>query len=280
MIPREAGAAAGWQAALELDFERRGDATVLAGRRHRGPLRVQKPLYPEGESVCHALVLHPPAGVCGGDRLEVGVRVGAGAHALLTTPGAGKWYRSTGPEAAQALEFRVAAGAALEWLPQESIVFDGARARMAARVELEPGARFLGWEIVCLGRRGSGERFLRGWLSLANRIFREGMPLWLEQGLLEGGSPLLEAPAVLDGAAVFGTFVAAGPEIDDALLAACRAPAPEQGQGGVTRLPRLLAARYAGDEAEAARRYFCELWRLLRPALLGRAAVPPRIWMT
>lgn len=270
----------GWHAALELDFERRGDATVLAGRRHHGPLRVQKPFYPEGTQVCHAIVLHPPAGICGGDRLAIGIGVTAGAHALITTPGAGKWYRSLGPEAAQTLEFRVGAGAALEWLPQESIVFDGARARMSARVELESGARFLGWETLCLGRRASGERFRRGWLGLGTRITCDGAPLWFEQGLLEGGATLLEAPAVLGGASVFGSFIAAGADIDQELLAQCRQPAPEQGQGGVTRLPGLLVARYVGDEPEAARRYFCELWGLLRPALLGRAAEPPRIWRT
>ncbi|HEX6828361.1 MAG TPA: urease accessory protein UreD [Burkholderiales bacterium] len=273
-------AVGGWQAALDLGFSRRGDATLLARRRHCGPLRVQKPLYPEGAGVCHAILLHPPAGICGGDRLEIAIEAEAGAHALLTTPGAGKWYRSAGPEAAQALDFRLGARAALEWLPQESIVFDGARARMAARVDLGPEARFLGWEIVCLGRRGSGERFTRGWLGLGTRILQEGEPLWFEQGLIEGGSPLLEAPAVLGGASVFGTFVAAGAEIEDSLLSACRAPAPAQGQGAVTRLPRLLVARYVGDEAEAARGYFCELWSLLRPALLGRAAARPRIWST
>ncbi|HSD60104.1 MAG TPA: urease accessory protein UreD [Burkholderiales bacterium] len=280
MIPHEPAAAAGWRATLDLGFERRGDATVLAQRRHVGPLRVQKPLYPEGHAVCHCIVLHPPAGICGGDNLEIGIEVAAGARALATTPGAGKWYRSAGAEGTQALDFRLGPGAALEWLPQESIVFDGARARMAARVELESGACFLGWEVVCLGRRGSGERFTRGWLSLGTRIFQEGEPLWFEQGLLVGGSQALEAPAVLDGASVFGTLVAAGVEIDTALLAACREPAPEQGLGGVTRLPRLLVARYVGNEAEAARRYFCELWSLLRPALLGRAAVSPRIWST
>lgn len=273
-------AVGGWHAALELDFQRRSAATVLSGRRHHGPLRVQKPLYPEGEAVCHAIVLHPPAGICGGDRLEIGIHAAAGAHALITTPGAGKWYRSGGPEAAQSVRFRVGAGAALEWLPQESIVYDGARGRIAARVDLEPEARFLGWDIVCLGRRASGERFSRGWLGLGTRIVRDGVPLWFEQGLLEGGSPLLESPAVLGGASVFATFVAAGTEIDGALLAACRQPAPEQGQGGLTRLPCLLVARYVGDEPEAARRYFCELWELLRPALLGRAAAPPRIWST
>jgi len=133
-------ATTGWKAELALGFERRGAKSVLAARRHDGPLALQKPLYPEGEGVCHAIVLHPPGGIAGGDELEIAARVGEGAHALLTTPGAGKWYRSAGAWARQSLGFEVARGACLEWLPQETIVFDGALAGMRSEVRLE-GAR-------------------------------------------------------------------------------------------------------------------------------------------
>ena len=153
--------AAPWKAELALRFERADDRTVLAARRHDGPLVVQKPLYPEGGAVCHAIVIHPPAGIAGGDELALEARAGAGAHALLTTPGAGKWYRSAGPWARQRLDFEVGPGALLEWLPQETIVFDGALASLASEVRLEGDARYLGWEILCLGRTGSGERFVQ-----------------------------------------------------------------------------------------------------------------------
>src|SRR3989344_500526 len=108
-----------WKARLALGFESRDGRTVLAERRHDGPLVVQKALYPEGDAVCHAIVVHPPAGIAGGDELELKVRSARGAHALLTTPGAGKWYRSAGPRAEQKLRFDVSG--ALEWLPQETI---------------------------------------------------------------------------------------------------------------------------------------------------------------
>ncbi len=272
----------GWQASLALRFERREDATVLAERRHRGPLRVQKALYPEGQGVCHAIVLHPPAGIAGGDQLDIAIELGAAAHALLTTPGAGKWYRSAAPWARQTLNFEVAADAVLEWLPQETIVFDGALANMENRVRLAAGAGYLGWEVLCLGRRAANERFGQGELRLATRIEQEGKLLWLEQGRLAGGSPLLTSPVGLAGYSVSATLLAAGRPVEAALLSACRAIVPvESGaQHGLTVLPQLLVARYLGHSSEAARAWFVQLWRVLRPALLGREAQPPRIWNT
>ena len=273
---------ASWQARLTLDFERRASATVLSRREHFGPLRVQKALYPEGEAVCHAIVLHPPSGIAGGDQLEIAANVGPGAHALLTTPGAGKWYRSGGAWASQRLDFTVKSGGALEWLPQESIVFDGAQAQMSLHVDLAPDARFIGWETLCLGRRASGERFDTGEIRLNTRMVREGRLIWLERGRLDGSSPLLRSPVGLDGFSVSGTLLAVGPGIDAARLAACREIAQrEQGaRTGITALPELLVARYLGHSSESAREWFIALWQLLRPALLGLEARTPRIWNT
>lgn len=271
-----------WHARLALGFQRREAATILVRREHVGPLRVQKALYPEGEAVCHVIVLHPPSGIAGGDELTIDVSVGAGAHALLTTPGAGKWYRSAGAWARQRLNFAVAADAALEWLPQESIVFDTARVAMHSRIELDPAARFIGMEILCLGRRASGEGFAHGALQLDTRVQRGGQPVWLERGRLDGNSGLLESPAGLSGFSVSGTLLAAAPHIEPALLSACRAiPLLEKGaQSGITLLPNLLLARYLGHSSEAARHWFFALWQTLRPALIGRDAQTPRIWNT
>ena len=130
MLAYDEGAKTGWLASLDLEFGRRADATILARRSHLGPLRVQKPFYPEGAEVCHTLLLHPPAGIAGGDALEITATATGDAHALLTTPGAGKWYRSAAPWASQRLNFEVGVGGVLEWLPQETIVFDGALASM------------------------------------------------------------------------------------------------------------------------------------------------------
>jgi len=270
----------GWRAELVLEFERREARTVLAARRHDGPLVVQKPLYPEGDGVCHVIVVHPPAGIAGGDELELAVTLRAGAQALLTTPGAGKWYRSAGPWASQRLHFEISPGACLEWLPQETIIFDGARAALESTVNLQGDAAYLGWEILCLGRTGSGERYTHGNCRLTTHVSRDGKPLWIERGRIDGGAEMLTSPAGLAGEPVSGTLVAALPESDAALLERCRETQPARGEGALTQLPGVLLARYLGASSEAARHWFSQLWTLLRPALAGREASPPRIWRT
>jgi urease accessory protein len=269
-----------WQAKLALRFGERDGETILAASRHEGPLRIQKALYPEGRDVCHAIVLHPPSGICGGDHLHIDVEVGTEAQALLTTPGAGKWYRSAGALAEQLVTLKVSRGGTLEWLPQESIVFDAALAHMRTHVELEEGARYIGVETLCLGRRASGETFSRGALQLATDIRLDGKPLWRERGRIEGGSALLDSPIGLAGFTVCSTIIAAGAEVDAETLAACRqaVPAEAGAQYGVTAMPRLFVGRYLGHSSEAARAWFVELWRALRPTLIGRDMVLPRIW--
>jgi len=152
-------AAAGWQAHLELGYAAREERTILAHRRHNGPLLVQKPFYPEGARVCHSTLVHPPGGIAGGDRLQIDVAADAGAHAVITTPGATKWYRSNGDVAEHRSDLRLASEARLEWLPQASIVFDAAQAKQTHRVSLQRNARYIGWDIVCYGRIARGERF-------------------------------------------------------------------------------------------------------------------------
>jgi len=273
-----------WQAELHLAFTRQEARTVLRENRHYGPLRVQKALYPEGDTVCQAIVLHPPSGIAGGDHLAIKVMVDRDAHAQLTTPGAGKWYRSGGADASQQVTLNVGPGATLEWLPQESIVFDGAVARMETRVSLAADSRYLGWDILCLGRAAAGERFEHGRFDLYCRIDRDGKPLWIERGGVAGNDDMLASPAGWAGATVCGTLLCSFPELPQqatSLLEACRAIAPSDGAThALTSPPGILIARYLGDNSEAARRWFAELWKILRPACCNRPAVIPRIWNT
>jgi len=273
----------GWEARLALRFARRGDRTVLVERSHSGPLVVQKALHPEGPGVCQAIVVHPPGGIAGGDRLALSIDVAPCAHAQLATPGATKWYRTAGAFARQAFAARVDAGATLEWLPHEAIVFDGASALLSTTIALAGDALFVGWDIVCLGRTASGERFDHGVYRHRIELVRDDALIWVERTNLPAGSRLLAAPVGLYGSPMFGTLMVAAPVIADDLLVACRGIAPD-GSGGitgaVTRLPGVLVARCRGDSPEAARRWFTALWAAVRPALTGRSAVPPRIWNT
>ena len=267
-----------WTARLALDFSLASGRTIISGKRHDGPLLVQKPFYPEGQEVCHAIVVHPPGGIAGGDELTLQARVERGAAVLMTTPGATRWYRSAGPRAKQRIS--LAANGLLEWLPQESIVFDGALAEASCEIDLEDDAGLIGWDIVCLGRSGSGERFTKGCYRFSTAVRRRGKLLWLERGRIDGGGRLLESPAGLAGNPVFGTLYACARKLTPEMVSETRKLEPQTGTCSLTHLPGILLARYLGGSSESARRYFVALWRMLRPALCGREAVPPRIWET
>lgn len=273
--------APGWQAELELRVTMRGPRSLLSHSRHRGPLRVQKALYPEGDGVCQILVLHPPAGIAGGDHLHISLHVEEGGHAQTTTPGAGKWYRSKGPQAYQDIDLRVARGGRLEWLPQEAIVFDQAEANTTTVMTLEEGARMIGWDIVCLGRAGSGERFERGNYRQRLRLQRpDGEALWQEAMHLAGADTAMKSAAGLGGCSVFGTLWLAGIGPDAVLVEALRTLAITDGTCGVSALPHVTLVRAMANSAESLRRYLESAWAIARPVVLQRAAVPPRIWRT
>jgi urease accessory protein len=266
-----------WHAELELAYARRGDSTRPVLRRHQGPLRVQKHLYAEGPEVCQHIIVHPPGGIAGGDRLDISATVGAHAWAQLTSPGAAKWYRATGP-AYQRLTLRVEAGATLEWLPQETIVYSAAQAELHTDIQLIGDARLCYWDMVALGRPASGERFDLGHFQARLDIHRDDQLLWHERQRLVGSDGLLDSPIGLDGQPVFASLLISG-EIGPELLQRCR-ELPSRVRGDLSQLPGLLVARCLAAEALHARAWLIDLWCLLRPVLLGRTALPPRIWST
>jgi urease accessory protein len=281
MKPVAAIASRGWEAALQLAFQRRGERSVLARRSSFGPLAVQKALYPEGDLVCHAILLHPPGGIAGGDRLEISIEVETAAHALLTTPGATKWYRSAGAEALQSIGIRIGRNAVCEWMPQENIFFDSARAENALTVDLQEGAVFCGWDVMCLGRTASGERFRAGRIRQHVRVMRGAKPLFEELGMLEGGGALLDSPIGMAGYPVCATFIMAGVAADRDALDFCRALAPAgDARWGVSAMDEVVIARCLTPTAEAAREYFLKMWEYLRPRYARVPAQVPRIWAT
>jgi urease accessory protein len=281
--PRDVAASAStsaWQASLTLGFADDAGTTRLFNNLHYGPLRVQKALYPEDAKVCHAIVVHPPGGVVGGDRLEIDIGVGDQAHAFITTPGAAKWYQANGKVSRQSVHLHVNQGAALEWLPQETIFFDTANVELEQHVELAAGATFIGCEILCMGRRGSGEVFNRGTVRQRSSIRRDGRLIWWEQGAMLGGR--LDSPMALNGKTVCATLIAAGKTLPASALSEIRADIAADGEHdfGVTQTKGVLVARHLGDDSETARRLMLVVWRRLRPHLLAREAVTPRIWQT
>src|SRR5215471_13710918 len=182
---RRAPGAAGWKAELEVEFSERSGRTLPTRRRHRGPLVVQRPFYPEGRDACHLDVLHPPGGLVGGDELVIDIAAQAGATALVTTPAAGKVYRSRAAPARQRFALRIAPGARLEWLPQETILFEEASLEATLRIDFEAGSRFLAWDAVCFGRIAAGESFARGTYRQSLEVRKDGELVLLEPLLVE-----------------------------------------------------------------------------------------------
>ncbi|HEY8552984.1 MAG TPA: urease accessory protein UreD [Burkholderiales bacterium] len=278
-----AGVARGaWHGRLDLAFVRRGHRTVLERRTVRMPLALQRPFYPEGPAVCHVLVLHPPGGMVGGDRLDIALDAEAGAQAMVTTPSAAKWYRGLAT-ARQTVRLRLASDSRIEWLPQETIVYAGAEVRQELRVELAPGAVWLGWDITRFGRTARGETYAHGTWRTCTEVWRADEPLWIDRQRLDGGGRALQGAFGLGGNPVLGTFAWVGKRVSAELVQAARdrwAAVGQPGDAGVTRLPEGLLCRYRGASSAAARAWFIEVWRLVRAHDGRTPAVPARIWST
>lgn len=288
------GQSSGWLASLDLEFALNGGSrTVLARRSHVGPLVVQRPFYPEGD-VCHVYLVHPPGGVVGGDTLELRAQVRDGAHALITTPAATKFYRSERRLARQVQDIALDA-ATFEWLPQETILFPDAHASIATRVRLSERSKFIGWEIVCYGRPASGLKYSSGRAHQDFELWLNDTPLVLDHLRLDGASDSMQARFGLAGHTVLGTMFAY--PADDALLELARsvlltancAPAADSASVAgsaplahiaCTKVDGVLVCRAVGSQADAVRRALTSIWSVIRPRIAGRAATPPRIWST
>lgn len=273
-----------WPARLTLTAARDGAGATRVHARHDGPLRLLKTLYPEGQRIAHAVLVHPPGGLVGGDRLDVQLDVQAGAHLLVTTPAATRFYRSNAGEAAQLVQAAVGEGARLEWLPQETLAYPGCIARNEVRLSLSPGASLFASEVLGLGLPAAGQPFDSGRLLQHLEITGQ----WLDRGWLDAAdAALMDGPCGLDGRRVLGTLVyaQAGPLADaEALLADARALLDGLPRSGITHLagPRggLLLARALGDEVEAVALGLRRVRALWRERLWALASGDPRIWAT
>lgn len=242
---------------------------------------MQKALYPETAGRADVLILHPPAGIAGGDHLSLQVELAPGAQARITTPGAAKWYRANGRAARQDTQLKIADGAVLEWLPQEAIAFDGALPCTQTDIDCTKDARGCGWDLWMLGRLAAGETFSSGELRQRTRLRRDGRLLWSERIRLAADDPLRRSPLGWNDAGVIGSFWAIGLPNDESLLASCREIAEPGVQLGITRFEHgLWIARALGHSAERVRAALTRVWSQIRPALCGAVGTPPRIWAT
>lgn len=275
-----------WLGHLRLDYRRDDSGRCTSLDLHEGPLRVLQRLYPEGPGVCHHVLVHPPGGIVGGDVLRVQATLAEGSHALITTPGATRFYRSAGDTARQSVQARLAPGSRLEWLPLETLVYDGALAENQLRFELAPGAEMMGWDLLALGLPAAAQPFERGHylqqLELPGR--------WLERGRIAADDQALRtSPLGLAGRNVLGClWFAAGQPLSgarrEALLEAARevcAADPLNASAGCTAPETgVVVLRVLAERVEPAMALLSRVWAAWRPLAWGLAPCPPRVWRT
>ncbi len=272
-----------WLASINLNFARRSQGTIIEHVSHQGPLRIQRPFYPEGCECCHVYLLHPPGGLVAGDQLSINISADETAHALLTTPSAGKVYRSNKKQQQQRqlVKIQLRDQALIEWLPMETIVFNGATAVLDTRVWLESTSQVIGWDFLCFGRPACGEIFDKGYVKQNLEIWRENKPLLCDRSRFIGGEEIFTASWGMRNQPVYGLFYSTLLLDDDSLnelqnrYATCTT-----GQVGITQRNGVLIARFIGQSAEDGKVIFSALWAVIRNKVLGRAACRPRIWNT
>lgn len=274
-----------WDARLSLDYAVE-DGRCVARFEHDGPLRILQALYPEGGRVCHSVLVHPPGGLVGGDTLDIAIRARAGAHGLVTTPGASRFYRSQAEAAVQRTRIRLDEGARLEWLPLEAICYSGCIAENHLSMELAPGSELMGWDVAALGLPTSGHPFDSG--SLLQHIELDGA--WLERGRIAAGDHrLMDGPLGLAGHRCVATlFLAAGSELpkprrDEALelARAVMAGHPLAATAGATAPgSRVVAVRVLAPLVEPVLELLKAIRDAWRPALWDMPVHRPRGWAT
>lgn len=274
-----------WHATLKLDYSTEGNRTV-ARHQHQGPLRVLQSLYPEGDGVCHNVLVHPPGGLVGGDTLDIAVTAGHNAHGLVTTPGATRFYRSEGALALQKTRIDLTDNARLEWLPMEAICYNQCHAENRLVLNLAPQAEFMGWDVTALGLPGANQPFDQG-------QFRQHLELtgvWLERGLIRADDArLMNGPMGLAGLRCMASlFFISGCKLDRArrdhgleLARDLIAGHALQQTAGVTCPDgQVMVVRCLAPLVEPAMGLLREVWSAWRQHFWQMPATQPRIWST
>lgn len=272
-----------WHARLDLDYRLEAGRTV-ARFAHEGPLRILQSLYPEGDAICHNVLVHPPSGLVGGDTLTLRIAAAAGAHGLVTTPGASRFYRSDGAPAVQQTQITLEAGARMEWLPLEALCYSGCVAENRLTMTLAPGAELIGWDLTALGLPHAQLPFERG--SFLQHIELPGV--WLERGRVSANDTrLLDGPLGLAGHRCMATlFLACGQPLTrtqrEQALALAReviAASPLETTAGATAPnPQTVVVRALAPVVEPAMTLLRAVRDAWRTQLWQLPATAPRIW--
>jgi urease accessory protein len=272
-----------WNATLSLDYTLQAGKTI-ARFRHDGPLRILQSLYPEGDAVCHNVLVHPPGGLVGGDTLDIAVSAAAGSHGLITTPGATRFYKSLGEAALQRTHIRLQAGARAEWLPMEALCYSGCLAENQLTLDLAPGAELIGWDVTALGLPSARQPFVQG--SFCQHIEMPGV--WLERARIRADDLLLlNSPLGLAGQRCIATlFFASGSKLErqrregalDSARQVLEAHPLNPRAGATSPDAQVVVVRVLAPLVEPAMDLMKQLWKAWRRHFWEKAAPSPRSW--
>lgn len=272
-----------WHANLDIRYTL-DNAKTLARYEHKGPLRILQSLYPEGDSVCHNVLVHPPGGLVGGDTLDITIDVGAGAHGLITTPGATRFYKSLGEPALQRTRATVQGNGRLEWLPLEAIAYSACQAENRSTFELALGAEMIGWDVTALGLPNAKLPFETG--SFLQHIEIPGV--WLERGRIDATDErLMNSPLGLAGHRCMASlFFATGSALTrdrkeralDVARTVMEAHALNNTAGATSPNDHVVVVRVLAPLVEPAMDLLRQVWASWRKELWQMKATTPRIW--
>jgi len=270
-----------WQGILELDYQKINNSTQLVKAYSQAPLKIQRSFYPEGQEICHSIILHTAGGMVGGDRLSQTINLQPETQVLLTTPAASKIYRSSGETAQNTINIEIQEQAYLEFIPREMIIFNGAIFSQNLRVNLAPNACYLGWEITRFGRTARGEIFNQGQWKSCTEIWQNGCPVWVDRQGFIANEEILNSPHGLGGKPVIATLTWVGQPVSEDIVKNIRqlwSQRETSSQAGVTQLISGLLCRYRGNSTQEVINWFTDVWQLLRQNYTGKSIVKPRVW--
>lgn len=270
-----------WQGILELDYQKINNSTQLVKAYSQAPLKIQRSFYPEGQEICHSIILHTAGGMVGGDRLSQTINLQPETQVLLTTPAASKIYRSSGETAQNTINIEIQEQAYLEFIPREIIIFNGAIFSQNLRVNLAPNACYLGWEITRFGRTARGEIFNQGQWKSCTEIWQNGCPVWVDRQGFIANEEILNSPHGLGGKPVIATLTWVGQPVSEDIVKNIRqlwSQRETSSQAGVTQLISGLLCRYRGNSTQEVINWFTDVWQLLRQNYTGKSIVKPRVW--